>query len=357
MVLIFLILFFVYPESYDSTVSVLPPEKESQMGGLSGLLGGGADISNLLSAGATNPNSQLNIEVLKSRSAAEYVIRKYNLLKYYNADNMQEAVVKLQKNLNVELTKEGIVKLNVTVSTSLFPFFTNEKKAIRKLSADLSNSYISALDSINRFKLTSKAKKAREYIEEQIITTKNTLDSMEQKLMYFQKSNKTISLPEQVKAAIEAAAKLKAEITTTEVELGMVRTNLQENNRTLIGLKNKLDQLKEQYNKMEMGSEDYLVSFGDVPQLGKELASLLREVKIQNEVYLMLQQQYYREKIQENKDMPTVEVLDEAIRPLKPSEPRTIYSSALGGISVFLLVSLMLVYSEQKKLKGTGKNV
>ena len=51
---------------------------------------------------------------------------------------------------------------------------------------------------------------------------------------------------------------------------------------------------------MEMGSQDYLVSFKEVPQLGRELASLLREIKIQNEVYLLLQQQYYKEKIQEH---------------------------------------------------------
>jgi uncharacterized protein involved in exopolysaccharide biosynthesis len=108
---------------------------------------------------------------------------------------------------------------------------------------------------------------------------------------------------------------------------------------------------------MEMGSQDYLVSFKEVPQLGRELASLLREVKIQNEVYLLLQQQYYKEKIQENRDLPTVEVLDEAIPPQKPTAPRVIFSSILGGISVFLLISLMFIYSEQKKMKEIGRNV
>ena len=133
-------------------------------------------------------------------------------MKYYNTEKYIKAVNKLQNNLNIELTKEGIIKLNVNVSTSLFPFFTNEKEKIKKLSADISNSYISALDSINRNKLTSKAKKAREYIEGQIIITKGLLDSVETCLMSFQKSNKTFSLPEQVKAAIDAAAKIKAEI-------------------------------------------------------------------------------------------------------------------------------------------------
>jgi len=350
-ILIFLILFFVYPISYESVVTVLPPEKNSQMGGLSGLLSGNGDISDLINSGMTGGNSQLFIEILKSRTAAEYVIKKNNLMIFYNTGNIYEAVKKLGNNLNIELTKEGIIKLNVTVSTHFFPLFSDEQKFVRRLSADLSNSFIEALDNINRNKLTSKAKKAREYIEGQIIITKGLLDSVETSLMSFQKSNKTFALPEQVKAAIDAASKIKAEIATTEIELGMVRSNLKEDNRTLVALRSKLEQLREQYNKMEMGSQDYLVSFKEVPQLGRELASLLREVKIQNEVYLLLQQQYYKEKIQENRDLPTVDVLDEAIPPQKPTGPRVIFSSIIGGAFVFMLISLIIIYSEQKKLK------
>jgi len=349
--LIFLILFFAYPISYKAVVTVLPPEKNSQMGGLSSLLGGNSDITDLMSGGMTGGNSQLFIEILKSRTAAEYVIKKRNLLAYYNTENMYEAVHKLGDNLNIELTKEGIIKLDVTVSTHLFPLFSDERKFVRKLSADLSNSFIEALDNINRNKLASKAKQAREYIEGQIIITKSKLDSVETCLMLFQKTNNTFSLPDQVKAAIDAAAKIKAEIATTEIELGMVQSNLKEDNRTLIALRSKLEQLREQYNKMEMGSQDYLVSFMEVPQLGRELASLIREIKIQNEVYLMLQQQYYKEKIQENRDLPTLEILDSAIPPQNPAGPRVIFSSLLGGIFVFMLISLIIIYSEQKKLK------
>ena len=350
-ILIFLILFFVYPISYESVVTVLPPEKNSQMGGLSGLLSGNGDISDLMNSGMTGGNSQLFIEILKSRTAAEYVIKKNNLMIFYNTGNIYEAVKKLGNNLNIELTKEGIIKLNVTVSTHFFPLFSDEQKFVRRLSADISNSFIEALDNINRNKLTSKAKKAREYIEGQIIITKGLLDSVETSLMSFQKSNKTFALPEQVKAAIDAASKIKAEIATTEIELGMVQSNLKEDNRTLVALRSKLEQLREQYNKMEMGSQDYIVSFKEVPQLGRELASLLREVKIQNEVYLLLQQQYYKEKIQENRDLPTVDVLDEAIPPQKPTGPRVIFSSIIGGAFVFMLISLIIIYSEQKKLK------
>ncbi len=66
-------------------------------------------------------------------------------------------------------------------------------------------------------------------------------------------------------------------------------------------------------------SDDYLIAFSDVPELGMQLSKLIRTVKIKNEVYLLLQQQYYKERIQENRDVPTIDILDEAIPPEKTS--------------------------------------
>ena len=100
-----------------------------------------------------------------------------------------------------------------------------------------------------------------------------------------------------------------------------------------------------------MGNQDYLVAFKDVPEIGRELAQLVREVKVQNEVYMLLQQQYFKERIQENRDLPTIEVLDEAIPPLKASGPRLIFSTVLGGVFAFLLMSLLYIANEMKIIK------
>ncbi|HEY4756612.1 MAG TPA: hypothetical protein VIH28_11195 [Ignavibacteriaceae bacterium] len=353
-VLLFLILFFVYPKSYEAPVTILPPEKNNQMGGLSGLLGG-EDLSNLMTAGMSNANAQLFIEMLKSRSASLYVVRKHNLIKFYDAKNEIEAAAKLSEKLNLDLSKEGIIKLSVNTSGSWFPIFTSQNDSVRKFSAELSNSFVEALDNINREKLSSKAKRARIYIEAQLQQTKVLLDSAENSLMLFQKKNKTVSLPEQVKAAIDAATELKTDIIKTEIELGLVQPNLREDSKTLLTLKSKLQELRNQYNKMEMGNQDYLVAFKDVPEIGRELAQLVREVKVQNEVYMLLQQQYFKERIQENRDLPTIEVLDEAIPPLNASSPRLIFSTVLGGVFVFLLMSLLYVANEMKVINFKKK--
>lgn len=346
-VILFLILFFIYPFTYESEVKILPPPESGDLSSLGGLLSG-QDFSSLIMGGITNFNSQLYIEILKSRSAAEYVVRKHNLEEYFDSDNFQSAVQRLQDKLSVDLSKEGIVTLSVELSTSPFPIFTEQKDSVRNFAAQLSNTYVEALDKINREKLSSRSRNARKYIEGQIVITKAKLDSVEKALVEFQKKNKAVSLPEQVKAAIDAAAELKAEIIKTEVELGYLKNSLKGNNKTVLALNEKLQQLNKQYSKMESGGEDYLVAFGDVPELGREFAELMREIKIQNEVYILLQQQYYKEKIQENRDLPTVDILDEAIPPLKPVSPRIIYSTVLGSVFIFLLVSLVLIIQAKK---------
>ncbi len=355
-IFIFLILFFIYPQTYRANVTILPPEGSSHLNGFASILGG-ENFSNLMMGSSNGANSQLYMEILKSRTAALYVIKKNNLQSFFGENNIYRAAGELDKNLNVSVSKERIISLSVNVSTSLFPFFTNQGDSVRKLAASISNNFVEALDKINREKLTSKAKDTRIFIGNQLKQTKMRLDSVENALMLFQQKNKAVSLPEQVNAAIDAAAKLKSEIMKTEIEIGMVEPNLRADNKYLMLLKEKLKQLRDQYSKMEMGSRDYLIAFNEAPELGKQLANLLREVKIQNEVYSMLQQEYYKEQIQESKDIPTVQILDPAIPPLNPSSPRTIFSSILGGVFVFILMSLIFVVGERNtyNYKKEGK--
>ena len=355
-IFLFLILLFLYPRTYQATVSILPPEQENSLGGFGALLGTG-DFSNLLGGGMSSASSQLFVEILKSRTAALYVVKKNKLVEFFNADDNIEAAEKLQKCLNTDITKEGIVNLNVDVKSTFIPLIFSDSDSLKKLSAKLSNSFIEALDSINREKLSSKARNARIYIEEQIQETRALLDSAEVALMNFQSKNKTIAIPEQVKAAIEASAQIKSEIIQTEMQLGLIKSDASENSRIVAALNKKLQELKSQYSQFETGSEDYLLAFKDLPTLGKDLAGLLRDVRIQNEVYVLLQQQYYKEKIQENREIPTVEILDEAIPPKKPVGPRILYSTVVGTIFFFVLLSLVFILRDRKFYSSENQKV
>ncbi|NCS81872.1 MAG: hypothetical protein COW85_00170 [Ignavibacteria bacterium CG22_combo_CG10-13_8_21_14_all_37_15] len=354
---LFYVLFLVviYPVTFSSGVSILPPEKNNT-NGLSGLLQASeiVGIPNLNMSGA---NSQLYAEIIKSRTAAEYVISKLNLYDYLNAETKEEASIKLRKLLSIDVTKEGIIEFSVPVSTSLFGRVLFQSDSIRNLAASISNTYAEALDKINREKLSSKAKKARVYIEDQLVQIKTQLDTSEFALMEFQKKNKAISLPEQMKANIEAAAAIKSEMISTEINLGLLSKNLNENNPSIISLRSKYQELKSQLEKLESLNQDVLLSFSEVPSLAAELSRLVRDVKIFNEVYLMLQQQYFKEKIQENRDLPTVEILDAAIPPEKASSPRIIFSTLLAAIFISLFALLLSVFQTKEMFNYTKKGV
>ena len=354
--IVFLILLLAYPISYKAPVTILPPSEQDQMGGLRGLVSGGDISSSLLFVGMGQTSSQLHMEILNSRSAAEYVVKKHNLKEYYNAETIYDACNDLIGDLETELSKEKIITLTVKVSTGLFPLFSADLDSTKKFAAKLSNSYVEALDKINSEKISYKAKRAREYIEKQIQITREMLYTAEENMMEFQKENKTISLSEQLKTAIESSAEIKSELMKTEIEIGLVESNLREDSPAMVSLRKKLSELKKEYGKFEIGTEDYLLAFKDVPELSKKFANLLREVKIQNEIYLLLQQQYYKEKIQENRDLPTIEVLDEAIPPLKASGPRLIFSTGLSGIFTFLVISLYFVLRDKKILQFRREN-
>ena len=259
---------------------------------------------------------------------------------------------KLQKKLNIDLTKEGIVKVDVEVSSGFLPILFADSDSLRLLASRISNCFVQALDQINQEKSSSKAKNARIYIESQLSITRSLLDSAEVALLEFQRKNKAIAVPEQLKSALDASAKLKSEIIQTELQINYLKDDVDENNKLYLALNKKLDDLRFQYKKFENGGEDYLLAFKDMPQLAQSLASLVREIKIQNDVYIMLEQQYYKEKIQENRDLPTIEILDEAIPPKKVSSPRILYSTVVGGIFSFLIISLIFMLIEKKKFSS-----
>jgi uncharacterized protein involved in exopolysaccharide biosynthesis len=348
MVFLFLIFFFVYPVTYQSIVTVLPPEKGNpySLGNLLQGMGGG-DLTSLMS-GSTSASSQLYVEVLKSRTAALMTINKLQLVDYFDSDSELEAAPKLIKEIQTEITKEGVIKLSVPVSTGLFGRFSNQNEEIKTLSASISNTLVESLDQINREKMSSKAKKARLYIDAEIQRTKVLLDSAEIELMEFQSKNKAVSLPEQIKVSIEAAAKLRGEITATEINYSLLSQNLKENSSLMENVKSRLTELRKQYEKFESSNSDFFLSFSSAPQLGLKLSNLFREVKVKNEVYILLQQQYYKEKIQENRDVPTVEVLDAAVIPLRASSPRLIVWTILGGIMIFFTLTFFIMLQENK---------
>ncbi len=69
------------------------------------------------------------------------------------------------------------------------------------------------------------------------------------------------------------------------------------------------------------------------PSLGMELGRLIRDVKIQAEIFKLVTNQYEMAEIEETKDINTIQVLDSVVPPDKISGPnrKLIVLLAAGG--------------------------
>ena len=347
-----LLLYFVYPVTYSSVVTLLPPA-EQESNSLSSLIGGGGDIPSFLGLGGAKGNALLNAEILKSRSASEEVISKCNLFAYLNTNNLHVAALIMQQKIEADVSKEGILSFSVDLTSPYFGRFSSSNDSLKQLVAIVANTYIMVLDKINNEKMNQKAKSSRKYVEIQIADIKSKMDTAELKLKEFQNKYKAISLDEQLSAAINNAAKLKSEIVTTEIQMNTMKYSLSEESLAMQSLEKKLDVLNQKYYQSQYGDGkkiDYLPIFSDVPEMIQKFAELTRDVKIYNEVYLFLQKQYFKEKIQENKDVSNIEVLDAAIVPEKPKSPNLISSVVTFALFSFIFMAVVFIFKNRKEI-------
>jgi uncharacterized protein involved in exopolysaccharide biosynthesis len=307
--------------------------------------------------------------ILKSRTVAEGVIEDQGLIHYYKLDRpgplsftlpwakggagdpemnrrmvMDIAYKQLSASTSVDISPEGMITVAVEDKTP--------KKA-----AELANTYVSELDHFNKEINVTQAKNTRIFIEGRLAEARKSVDKAENELREFQEKNKTVSLSDETRAAIDGVAKLKAEIISREVQLGVLRGYATEENPQVVQLKSEIASLRSQMKSIEEGKAGvstanlgygagFSVPFSRLPAVGMELARLMREVKIQETLLGLLMEQFERAKINEARDTPTVRVMDKAIPPVKKARPKRMRYLAGGLFLGFVMSVLFLFFME-----------
>lgn len=345
------------PKTYTSTTTLLPPE-DSGPSGLQSLLAN-SPVSFLDLGGLGASSADLFVEILKSRSVAEGVLEtKYaykdtlqNLYQIWGINSREQAIKKLRSKTTVILNEQGIIQIAVELHHP-------------ELAARVANAYVAELDRVNREKSVSKAKNSRTYIEEQLNLTQANLKKAATELAEYQSQFKALDLQEQTKVAIEKAGELKGTIIAKEVELQLALQIMKPDNPAVVRLQTELNELRKQFEHLQFGppagragnsvafedKKDYFIPFSEVPEVGVRLAELLREVKVQETVWQLLNQQYYSAKIQEARDTPTVQVLDEAKPPERRTKPKRSLLVLVAGFLTFMFSvfwAFVLEYGER----------
>ncbi len=328
---------FLLPRYYEARISVLPAPSSSNFN-----LTAMQPMLPLLGISETENKAEIYLQILKSRTVGERILQRFDLKKVWQISSNEKALRRLARQTSMMATREGMIVLAY-----------EERKP--ELAAQIANAYIAELDRVNQEKNTSQAHSARLYIENQLQQTEQELAQVARDLADFRLQHKTIDLEEQLKAAIAQAGELKGQIISRQVQLGILRQNMKAGNPQLQALETELQQLQGQFDQLQFGGnqslterKDFYVAFSEAPEVELQLAELLRQVKIKETVTELLNQQYYQARIEETKDTPTIQVLDEAKPPERKSRPYRLLIAVTGFILGGLLVTLRLSWQRYR---------
>lgn len=321
------------PRIYLAEASILPPAKENRVGLLSALsaLPMGGQMLPLMGQSGIGG---YYLPILKSRTVAVQIIRELELIKKYEAENMEEAVKYLEKASQLTQDKEGPIRIAVQAKSD-------------DLAARIANTYIKALQDYIDQNTVFEARQNRIFIEGQLTETKEKLHQAEEALKAFQEEKGTVSISEEVTEVIKAAAELKARIAALEVQIGVMSSYTSPDHPDVVKKRLEIQELSKQYGLLEHGGKDRSgVSLADVPAVGLEFARLKREVIVQETLFKLLSEEYERARIAEAKEAPQVQILDSAVPPAKKYKPKVALNIFIAMITGLFLTTFLAFFQE-----------
>ena len=105
-------------------------------------------------------------------------------------------------------------------------------------------------------------------------------------------------------------------------------------------------------NQLKNSNDKVFPKYSEVPDLSIELMRLQREVEIQSTLYLYLSERYEASKIQEARDTPTIQVLDDANSPIKRYKPKRklmVIGYALISMVLSIFYVILIDYRQLNK--------
>ena len=315
--------------------------------------------------GLSTINEDINnfIAILQSRTVKEYMVNKFNLVERYNQRDIEYAMEAFEEKMELEVTEEGTLEISII-----------DKDPI--VAKQMVSEALIMLDQINQNIGMEAGRYNREFLEKRLNQNENNLEKAELDLKIFQEKTGIIDLVAQLSSTMQMSAQaynsifdayteLYAKKIETETQLAVAKTTLSINNPTLMQLEKLLNEQTFQLEQLmiELDAKlqyllssitptqvdnipniEFSVSFNSLPSLGLENARLIREVKMQSTIQEILIPQYEQAKLEETKNIPTLQLIDKpkvAINKAKPKRALIVIGSTLMSI----LVSFTFVYA------------
>jgi uncharacterized protein involved in exopolysaccharide biosynthesis len=330
------------PAMYTSTTTLMPPDSVSSNSNLMGLLSSSSSVSSVGSSllGVKTPGA-LFIGILGSRTVQESLVGRFDLIHYYKTSLVEDACTRLSIDSHImEDPKNGIIRISVDAKNPM-------------LASKIAQAYVEELDRVVALESTSAARRERVFLEERLKEIKQDLDNSAEILSQFSTNSRTIDVPSQARAMVDAGLKLQDELATARSDLSGLRQMYSEENVRVRTASARVDELQRQMDKITGASQgrgsrvdtsepDY-PSLGALPALGLTYADLDRKVLVEEALWEALTKQYEAAKVQEAREIPSVRVLDAANVPQRKSYPVR-RSIVFLGTTLSLFAACILVF-------------
>ena len=303
--------------TFTAQTTLLPPEKPQ--GASSAALQSLGALAGLAGVGGAKTTTDQFAALLQSVTIEDRLVEQFKLMQVYDKEYKVDARRELEKRVRVNIgKKDGLITIEV-----------DDKDPQR--AAAMANQHVEELRRLSSTLAVTEAQQRRAFFETQLKETQLKLTQAQQALQAsgFNQG----ALKAEPRAAAEGYAKLRAEVTASQVRLQTLRGALTDDTVEVRQQQAQLGALQSQLAQLEAA--------GSGPS-GPDYVSKYREFKYQETLLELMARQYELARVDESREGALIQVVDVATPPEKRSKPRRLFftAGAGGGALVLLLLSV-----------------
>ena len=175
--------------------------------------------------------------------------------------------------------------------------------------------------------------------------------------MVFQKKSGIIYPEEQFKGIVTAYSELETNLITKQIQKAIMEELKGKDSPSAQSLELEVTKFENKLKEMRLkgDTEGIIPSLKTLPENATDYIRYFREVEINNAILEFITPLYEQAKLEEKKDIPSLQVIDYAVPPAKKSfPPRTIFT-ILITMSVFFIAFIFILLKENKNLQSSEK--
>jgi uncharacterized protein involved in exopolysaccharide biosynthesis len=319
---------------FRSSANLFPSENRSI--GLDVLSGRGLGALTGGLIGGRNRDIDRLYVLLNSESSKRRVIDEFNLMEVYDTAGerwpMTATMAMLEENTSFRGLQEGNFIIEV--------WDEDPKRA-----KEMVEFYVKIVSELSIELAGVEARNYREFIETRYDMSVQTVNDLRTRTREFQETYGIYELPEQVLSNLEIIAGLLGRQIEAEARFEVYKKTLSPQNDLYKSTALEVEILKQQVDKLYNNSneEQFLISFPELPKIASEYYKLLQDIEVEIQIQRVLLPLYEQARLEEQKALPVVTVLDPPQIAEKKDKPSRAQIVILSLLSAFILLALILI--------------